>query len=117
MSAAGLRNLAADPGNHWRVLASDNMLNLLLRALVLDHTVAQHHIVCLLCGLLSNESTQAVVVSAGVVGAVQAMSNRDVHASAIGRILFNISCNPELAGRCAPILPQFSVLRGGWVGG
>lgn len=102
MSAAGLSNLAADPDNHWRVLESDNMLSMLLRALVLDHTVAQHHILCLLCGLVSNESTQSDVVSAGVVGAVQAMSNRDTHASAIGLILFNISCNPKLAGRWVP---------------
>lgn len=108
MSAVGLSNLAADPGNHWRVLESENMLNMLLRAVVLDHTVAQHHILCLLCGLVSNESTQANVVAAGVVGAVQAMRNRDTHASAIGLILFNISCNPKLAGRCAPSWDAFS---------
>lgn len=100
MSAAGLSNLAADPGNHWRVLESENMLNMLLRALVLDHTVAQHHILHLLCGLVSNEDTQTKVVSAGVVCAMQTMSKRDTHASAISLILFNISCNPSLAGRC-----------------
>lgn len=99
ISAAGLSNLAADPANHWRLLESGNMLKMLLRALVVDHTSAQHHILRLLCGLVSNESMQAEVVSAGVVGAMQEMGNRDVHASAISLILFNISCNPILSGR------------------
>eukprot|EP00903_Cladosiphon_okamuranus_P011079 g10458.t1 len=98
ISAAGLSNLAADPDNHWRVLESGNMLKMLLRALVLDHTLAQHHILRLLCGLVSNEATQAEVVSAGVVRAVQEMGNRDMHATDISLILFNISCNPSLSG-------------------
>lgn len=99
ISAAGLSNLAADPDSHWRVLESDNMLKMLLRALVLDHALAQQHILRLLCGLVSNEATQAEVVSAGVVRAVQEMGNRDMHASAISLILFNVSCNTSLSGR------------------
>ncbi|CAM9140790.1 unnamed protein product [Ectocarpus sp. 6 AP-2014] len=98
ISAAGLSHLAADPDNHWRVLESGNMLTMLLQALVLDHALAQRHVLRLLCGLASNEATQAEVVSAGVVRAVQEMSNRDMHASAISLILFNISCNPSLSG-------------------
>lgn len=77
------------------------MLTMLLQALVLDHALAQRHVLRLLCGLVSNEATQADVVSAGVVQAVQEMSNRDKHASAISLILFNISCNPSLSGRYA----------------
>ncbi|CAB1104642.1 unnamed protein product [Ectocarpus sp. CCAP 1310/34] len=98
ISAAGLSHLAADPDNHWRVLESGNMLTMLLQALILDHALAQRHVLRLLCGLVSNEATQAEVVSAGVVRAVQEMSNRDMHASAISLILFNISCNPSLSG-------------------
>ena len=75
------------------------MLKMLLRALVLDHALAQHHILRLLCGLVSNEATQTEVVSAGVVRAVQEMGNRDMHAPDISLILFNISCNPSLSGR------------------
>lgn len=101
ISAAGLSHLAADPDNHWRVLESGNMLTMLLQALVRDHALAQRHVLRLLCGLVSNEATQADVVSAGVVRAVQEMSNRDTHASAISLILFNISCNPSLSGRYA----------------
>lgn len=101
ISAAGLSNLAADPDNHWRVLESDDMLKMLLRALVLDHLLAQHHILHILCDLVSNESAQAEVVSAGIVRAVQDMGNRDMHASAISLILFNISCNTSLSGRYA----------------
>lgn len=112
ISAAGLSNLAADPDNHWRVLESGNMLKMLLRALVLDHALAQHHILRLLCGLVSNEATQADVVSAGVVRAVQEMGNRDMHASDISLILFNISCNPSLSGRYAQLLVRLeSCLR------
>lgn len=77
------------------------MLKMLLRALVLDHALAQHHILRLLCGLVSNEATQAEVVSAGVVRAMQDMGNRDMHASDISLILFNISCNSSLSGRYA----------------
>lgn len=80
------------------------MLKMLLRALVLDHALAQHHILRLLCGLVSNEATQAEVVSAGVVRAVQEMSNRNMHASDISVILFNISCNPSLSGRYVQLL-------------
>ncbi|CAM9586169.1 unnamed protein product, partial [Hapterophycus canaliculatus] len=98
ISAAGLSNLAADPANHWRLLESGNMLKMLLRALVSDQTLAQHHILRLLCGLVSNKGIQAEVVSAGVVGAMQEMGNRNTHASAISFILFNISCNPSLSG-------------------
>lgn len=101
ISAAGLSNLAADPDNQWRVLESSNMLKMLLEALVLDHPLAQYHILRLLCGLVSNAATQAEVVSSGVVRAVQEMDHRDTHASAISIILFNISCNPSLAGRYA----------------
>lgn len=99
ISAAGLSNLAADPENHWRLLESGNMLKMLLRALVLDHTSAQHHILRLLCGLVSNKGMQAEVVSSGVVQALQEMDNRDMHAPAISLILFNISCNSDLSGR------------------
>lgn len=102
ISAAGLSNLAADPANHWRVLESNNMIKMLLRALVLDHPSAQHHILRLLCALVSNEATQAEVVSSGVVRAVQAMGNMDTHAPSVSLILFNISCNPLLSGRYAP---------------
>ncbi|CAM9466039.1 unnamed protein product [Scytosiphon promiscuus] len=98
ISAAGLSNLAVDPHNHWRLLESGNMLKMLLQALVLDHASAQEHILRLLCGLVSNEVMQAEVVSAGAVRALQEMSNRDLHASAISLILFNISCNPGLSG-------------------
>lgn len=99
ISAAGLSSLASDPENHWRVLESEDMLRMLLGALVLDHTSAQHHILCLLCSLVSNEASQADVVSAGVVRAVQDMGNRDAHASLISLILFNISCEASLASR------------------
>lgn len=80
------------------------MLNMLLQALVLDRPLAQRHILRLLCGLVANEDTQAEVVSSGVVKVVQAMGNRDTHASAISLILFNISCNAGLAGRCANVV-------------
>lgn len=112
ISAAGLSNLAADPDNHWRVLESDNMLKMLLRALALDHALAQHHILRLLCGLVSNEATQAEVVSAGVVRALQDMGNRDMHASAISLILFNISCDASLSGRYAETFGW--LLASGW---
>lgn len=100
ISAAGLSNLADDPDNHWRVLESENMVNMLLQALVLDRPLAQRYILRLLCGLVANDDTQAEVVSSGVVKTVQAMGNRDTHASAISLILFNISCNAGLAARC-----------------
>lgn len=111
MSAAGLSNLAADLEHHWRVLESENILNQLLQALVLDHTVAQHHILRLLRGLVSNEATQPEVVSAGVVRAVHAMSNKELHAPDISLIFFNISCNPTLAGRYAASLLSLRVVR------
>ena len=84
------------------------MLKMLIRALALDHALAQHHILRLLCGLVSNEATQAEVVSAGVVRAVQDMGNRDMHASAISLILFNISCNASLSSRYAHLLVSLS---------
>lgn len=99
ISAAGLSNLASDPDNHWRVIKSENMLKRLLQALVLDHPLAQHHILRLLCDIVANKATQAEVVSSGVVRAVQEMGNRDIHASPISLILLNISCNSSLASR------------------
>lgn len=104
ISAIGLSNLATDRDNHWRVLESGNMLEVLLRALVLDHALAQHHILRLLCGLVSNQDIKEAVVSAGVLRAVQDMGNRDEHASAISLIIFNISCDPILSRRCVQSL-------------
>lgn len=91
------------------------MLDMLLRALVLDHALAQHHILRLLCGLVSNEATQAEVVSAGVVRAVQEMGNRDMHASDISLILFNISCNPSLSGRYVQLLLESCAFASGGI--
>lgn len=85
------------------------MIKMLLRALVLDHPSAQHHILRLLCALVSNEATQAEVVSSGVVRAVQEMGNMSTHAPSISLILFNISCNSQLSGRYALVSVIFLV--------
>ncbi|CAM9171462.1 unnamed protein product, partial [Choristocarpus tenellus] len=107
ISAAGLSSLAADPENHARVLESEGALTMLINALGVDHIDAQHHVLCLLCGLVSNEATQSKVVLAGVVTAVREMSNRQSHATNISLILYNISCNPSIAGR---LIDDYSVI-------
>ncbi|CAM9314083.1 unnamed protein product, partial [Discosporangium mesarthrocarpum] len=121
ISAAGLSNLATDPENHGHVLQSESMLNMLIQALGLNHVEAQHHVLCLLCGLVSNRAIQSEVVSPKLITAVREMGNRNIHAPNIGLILFNISCNPETAGwliddpKAVPLVVELTKAHGALV--
>lgn len=87
------------------------MLNALLQSLLSSHAHrVQDHLLCVVSELVSCEAGQARLVSAGVVGAVQKLRNKEAHARTISFILLKISSNPLVAARCAVCVLLIGVL-------
>ncbi|CAM9301732.1 unnamed protein product [Chrysoparadoxa australica] len=101
VSAAGLSNLTTDPSLHGLVLSEEGVLEKLLQALLGDHRQAKHHILQLLCSLVSNKAMQGRVIEAGIVEQISQMQDKDKdeHSAIVTAILFNISCEECLVER------------------